>query len=452
MNAMVELKHSNMKPVMNLFEGSPNAMNAIFRDLQLVRKGGDPKAKNLIADFRQYQIASLPNVLFAGSVITETPVYFDDTASVEGSDDHRIENQQEVEECGRVGVLEEESSSKVRDDFEAEFRDEIIQCKKCAYHTVDQSLFEAHQRSHFRRETGTCPCRDCSETFPNPKALNKHRAQSHKKHVCDVCGFRTTGKNSLLVHMERHKASGQYQCEFCQKSFNVEQDRFLHIKRMHEKQVTLWKCDTCGLEFKRKSTLEFHELVHQNVFAHLCMQCGSKFKTTMALKRHIFKVHGEKTRACPHCDRKYHEKYALTDHIESSHGIQMRFFCDVCVEWFDSQEKLAIHVVRHSSPKELECGTCLVVFSSQELLSDHLCISYRDDYVCCDEDFRFYKFYNNHMFIKHGTRTNVRVRMKPGQLFGAMRIRRKKVIKCPKCQANFASYAKKFEHMKNCNG
>ena len=102
----------------------------------------------------------------------------------------------------------------------------------------------------------------------------------------------------------------------------------------------------------------------------------------------------------------------------------MRFFCDVCVEWFDSPENLAVHMGRHRDPKELECPTCLVVFTTAELKSAHLCISYRDDYVCCGEDLKFHKFYNNHMFIKHGTRTNVRVRMKPGQLFGTIRANR----------------------------
>lgn len=57
--------------------------------------------------------------------------------------------------------------------------------------------------------------------------------------------------------------------------------------------------------------------------------------------------------------------------------VQTRFVCDVCVQAFDSQEKLDSHKARHASPKELECATCLVVFPSADRFDGHLCITYR---------------------------------------------------------------------------
>lgn len=102
----------------------------------------------------------------------------------------------------------------------------------------------------------------------------------------------------------------------------------------------------------------------------------------------------------------------------------MCFFCDVCVEVFTSEQQLNVHLARHAAPGELECGTCLRVYGSREELATHLCIEYRESYVCCAKDWRHHRFYNRHVFIEHGVKTNARVRMQPGQLFGKIRMAR----------------------------
>lgn len=52
--------------------------------------------------------------------------------------------------------------------------------------------------------------------------------------------------------------------------------------------------------------------------------------------------------------------------------------------------------------------------------------SNRDDYVCCERDFKYHFYYNKHMFLVHGLKTNVRVKPTQGLLLGqvrAMRVR-----------------------------
>ena len=102
----------------------------------------------------------------------------------------------------------------------------------------------------------------------------------------------------------------------------------------------------------------------------------------------------------------------------------MRFFCDVCVEPFTSQELLDVHAARHRAPQQLECATCLVVYGSPEEMAAHLCITYRDNYVCCAKDWRHHKYYNRHVFLAHDVKTNARVRMQAGQLLGKIRMAR----------------------------
>ncbi|KAL9700474.1 hypothetical protein quinque_003915 [Culex quinquefasciatus] len=128
----------------------------------------------------------------------------------------------------------------------------------------------------------------------------------------------------------------------------------------------------------------------------------------------------------------------------------MRFYCDICVQLFFSQETLDAHRVCHSAPKELQCGTCLSVFGSTDEMSDHLCITFRDDYVCCGKDLRYYKMYNKHMFIVHGQKTNVRVKADQSQLFGRIRCSRKRIEVCARCEQTFPTRTLKKQHMEIC--
>ena len=87
-------------------------------------------------------------------------------------------------------------------------------------------------------------------------------------------------------------------------------------------------------------------------------------------------------------------------------------------------DKLAEHKSFHENPKDLECGVCLVAFSSQDQFDDHLCITYRDDYICCDRDFKYHVYYNKHMFLAHGLKVNARVKPKENVLTGCARAQR----------------------------
>ncbi|XP_058123455.1 uncharacterized protein LOC131294599 [Anopheles ziemanni] len=95
------------------------------------------------------------------------------------------------------------------------------------------------------------------------------------------------------------------------------------------------------------------------------------------------------------------------------------------------------HKTHHSNPKELQCGICLGANLTQKEFDDHLCITYRENYICCNRDFKYQSFYNKHMLLAHGEHTNVRVKPTDGLLIGQFRAMRRQEIRCPNCAQEF---------------
>uniref|UniRef100_A0A182J6E5 Uncharacterized protein n=1 Tax=Anopheles atroparvus TaxID=41427 RepID=A0A182J6E5_ANOAO len=89
---------------------------------------------------------------------------------------------------------------------------------------------------------------------------------------------------------------------------------------------------------------------------------------------------------------------SVTEQILPDSHIQCYFYCNTCLEVFPTPERLTTHTARHKSPKPKECGQCLKSFPNKDYHRTHICISYRDDYVCCEKEWAGHVFYNQHDF------------------------------------------------------
>uniref|UniRef100_A0A1Q3F363 Putative c2h2-type zn-finger protein n=1 Tax=Culex tarsalis TaxID=7177 RepID=A0A1Q3F363_CULTA len=328
--------------------------------------------------------------------------------------------------------------------------EEPLKCPKCPYTTIFKSNYYSHQLTHLRREHKTYPCKEpgCTKTCASLRLLQSHR-ESHSSVICETCGARLPTTSRLREHIKRFHESDPLPCEYCQQTFKLSTDLRNHIRNIHLSD-RVFKCETCGLEFRRKTTLNVHESRHSDVYNFPCQQCDKKFKVKSLLKKHISTVHEEASLQCEHCFKMFHRRTILMDHIEKVHKIQMRFLCDVCVAMFNSQEKLASHRARHDNPKNLECGRCLIVFPTQEQVLDHMCITYREDYFCCGRDWRQHQHYNRHMFLKHDVKINARVKPDLSLLQGQIRAKRKRFESCSKCEAIFPTRTLKKQHQETC--
>uniref|UniRef100_A0A1Q3F3N7 Putative c2h2-type zn-finger protein n=1 Tax=Culex tarsalis TaxID=7177 RepID=A0A1Q3F3N7_CULTA len=330
---------------------------------------------------------------------------------------------------------------------------EPLQCPKCPYKTIFKSNFHSHQLTHLKRENLSYPCKEpgCKKRCSNLRLLQMHKDGKHNgsTFICESCGQQCSTDSKLKEHIKRYHSNASLNCEYCQKTFKLKIDLRSHLRSVHLSE-SKFKCATCGMEYRRKSTLNIHEATHSDVYNYPCQQCDKKFKVKSLLNKHIMRVHKEATLECEHCFKMFYTRWMLLDHIESVHEIQMRFVCDICVATLDSQEDLAVHKARHENPKNLECGLCLKVFLDKEQISDHVCITYREDYVCCGRDWRQHLHYNKHMLVNHGVKLNARVKPEPNVLLGQVRAKRKRVESCSKCEAIFPTRTLKKQHQEMC--
>uniref|UniRef100_A0A182SUG8 C2H2-type domain-containing protein n=1 Tax=Anopheles maculatus TaxID=74869 RepID=A0A182SUG8_9DIPT len=297
-----------------------------------------------------------------------------------------------------------------------------FQCEKCPYKTIFTVAYTIHTKKHEQNEGKygfACNNPYCLQLFDTAQELKLHkRANPHKQYECDICGAELKHRISLEVHLERHVGITHFQCTYCTSSFHTKTEMQNHIAAIHISEDRA-ECEQCGSVFTSNKLLKQHIESHNTARNYECVECKRAFKTQHHLNRH-FKVHSDVRFQCEHCDVSYTRRDKLRMHVEKAHKIQTYFVCDICVRSFDSDEALQQHLSRHKFPNNLECGICLVVCLTEESFNKHTCITYQDNYVCCGHDFKHHTVYNKHM-MRHGIKTNARVRPKTDVLLGEER-------------------------------
>ncbi|XP_055624633.1 zinc finger protein 253-like [Toxorhynchites rutilus septentrionalis] len=500
MEAFVDLKESNTESMSTLFEHNKRELHSLFDNLSLCNKT-EPNLEDLLAEFEQYEFACYEEGIDIKSeaidlvTANEDHTTFDDRDIIEDQkyvdgDDHYTNDTKENIQAEIIYVKpfdEDDSAGKNTENDQVRNRRQTLRktrdlpkeynrkatatkrrgrprvhpdgsflkepwsCDKCKFKTKYRIAVDRHKAVHVKRENRTYPCSECEQVFRSYDEMRSH-SLSHPENqvVCEICGTALRNSYSLKAHMERHEDSKKYTCEYCDYASNTKLSLKAHMS-IHTKDNWNKRCEVCGVIFRTSSRLKRHMESHSNERKYACEQCPGRFNTTNALRNHYIRVHMAIRHACEHCDKSYDQKIALRDHIERVHHIQCNFVCDICVITYDSQDKLETHKLRHANPKPLECNVCLSLHLNQIDFDKHMCITYRNDYQCCDKDLRNHFQYNKHMLVKHGVKTNVRVKPPPGVLLGQLRGARKRLEQCRKCDIAFPSRALKLQHMAICN-
>lgn len=328
----------------------------------------------------------------------------------------------------------------------------MLQCLYCKYRTTSKSMFQNHVDRHENpndEKPWKCSFANCSEAYATKDDLLGHKKEIHSKYVCDICGLVLKHKYTLEVHLRRHNGNSKYPCRYCDTSYFTANELKLHVTVVHFNAAE-FQCNECGLAFKNKKSLSLHKRTHSEQRSFPCDECNMTFKTSALLRRHHNSIHRGIKFYCSMCPISYGRKDKLRMHMEKVHKVQTYFPCEICLKTFATAFELNEHIEHHRNPKDLECATCLSAFLNAKEFDEHLCISYRDDYFCCDRDFKYHLQYNKHMFLVHGLKTNARVRLTANQLLGAARASRKQIERCTKCDKPFATRKLKKDHMALC--
>lgn len=152
-------------------------------------------------------------------------------------------------------------------------------------------------------------------------------------------------------HTETHKPNESVVCDLCNGTFKTLKYMQKH-RRTHflPPQSSFLECDICRKQFRKKTQLKMHMLVHSDVAEHSCKICLRSFKKKAYLKTHMGKSQlapskqlknlknsllpvthtGEKKYRCMFCDRLFADsgncrKHKLRDHPDEIEAFEAKY-------------------------------------------------------------------------------------------------------------------------------
>ncbi|CAG9133650.1 unnamed protein product [Plutella xylostella] len=270
-----------------------------------------------------------------------------------------------------------------------------FKCSECSKVLQSFTSFINHVRLHFK--SLRYHCEYCNKHFRMSTLVKKHRNMTHKgaySNVCRNCGLNFEDQESLRSHMLLY-AKGLRRVELVKSELT---DAEL-------------KCDECGREYKSRSNLQAHKLVHtERKREFSCHVCGKMFYTKGALSTHMSTHEDLKPYKCAFCPMAFRARGNLTSHI-SLHTGAKPFVCEQCGKSFRVKRHLKSHSIVHTDLMPYVCEYCNKSFRFKTRLNLHIRQhTGAKPYTCvyCRRDFTNGSNYKKHMKRRHNIDTSVR--------------------------------------------
>ena len=222
-----------------------------------------------------------------------------------------------------------------KDDDEEDSIQQPNFCKSCEIQYTNRAEYQTHyfmqhyipgqwtNSKHGQNKVFSFTCDHCSFTgrlgFMYQHYLDKHPDETYIL-TCTECNFQVPvvgGKacwpelRKYFYHVKKHKATPDYMCSFCAKTFIRSHGLKRHMKHSHS-------------ETSKKDLV--------------CELCGYKTHLVDFLKKHYIHQHDEsRKKQCPHCE--YNNtiyQHLLEVHIDNNHPETGKpaFFCSTCKKGF----------------------------------------------------------------------------------------------------------------------
>ncbi|KAL0809524.1 hypothetical protein ABMA28_011061 [Loxostege sticticalis] len=288
-----------------------------------------------------------------------------------------------------------------------------------------------------------CRCANCDAQCKNIASLRLHSLQIHScccTFKCSDCNKVIANFRTFINHVRVHNKLLRYCCEFCNKQFTRSSHMKKHCNMMH-RDAFLLMCGNCGSAFDSHELLKDHLLMYskgikkrkvktEELESDLkCSHCNKEFKSKSNLQQHKL-VHTNRSRdfSCHVCGKMFFTKGTLSTHM-ATHEDTKPFKCEFCPMAFRARGNLQSHISLHSGAKPFVCEQCGKSFRVKRHLKSHS-IVHTDlmPYVCqyCHKTFRF------------KTRLNLHLRQHTGA----------KPYNCIYCQREFTNGSNFKKHMK----
>ncbi|XP_063231848.1 zinc finger protein 345-like isoform X2 [Bacillus rossius redtenbacheri] len=258
-------------------------------------------------------------------------------------------------------------------------------CKPCGKTFTGSRDVLAHESTHrgVDADGSTSPplvCGFCTERFPDPRVLARHRRESHrdeKPYVCSVCELCFRTLHEARRHRRTHAEAGgglgaapgdtaaenTLVCEACGAQLSGGWKLRAHMK-LHRREPggrsaggKPFPCGQCGKSFSQGSALHVHALLHTGEKPHPCDLCGATFRIKADRDNHRRTHTGEKPYRCEYCSKEFRTGQVYYQH-RMIHTGERRFPCDVCGKAFKRSHTLVVHKRIHTGEKPNVCDVC----------------------------------------------------------------------------------------------
>ncbi|XP_058828377.1 zinc finger protein OZF-like [Topomyia yanbarensis] len=202
-------------------------------------------------------------------------------------------------------------------------------CDKCSKSFHRQCLLNAHLKTHIQAE-----CSVCHKMLANVYSLKMHmlRHTDNVKHICDTCGLEFRSKESIERHIKRHMGINpveRLQCHICSRWVAGKRNLKIHLRTVHCDKNQEFSCDICSQKYRNERSLSVHKgRVHVEK-KYECEFCGKKFKRSINWKEHRASHTGETLYSCDVCGMTSNSNGNLYSHKKNKHP----------VEWLKAKKK-----------------------------------------------------------------------------------------------------------------
>ena len=164
-----------------------------------------------------------------------------------------------------------------------------------------------------------------------------------KYHTCSMCPRTFLDKSHLLKHMQIHDGDNTYTCDVCQQVFDANVlPHWKHLKKAHPEEAKRrgkrqYVCTECPFVTEFKQRLERHMETHRETKDFECEYCHRKYQTTSSLMTHMIVHRGKVKKGAkpePICTwtncRKQYVKHSLYKRHLMSHIFKVKVGKDLC--------------------------------------------------------------------------------------------------------------------------
>ncbi len=204
-------------------------------------------------------------------------------------------------------------------------------------------------------------CGYCQDTFDSQNSMENHIRHFHSEKVneSDIstenesCDEEVNVLKDLIV-VQTESIIDTFECFPCEQTFKSEEDLARHIQEVHDKESS----DKSSSKSRPRN--------------YKCSSCQKSFYTNSDLWSHE-RIHSGSKYTCHLCGKKLASSGSLHNHLKSVHDQEKQFECQICQKKFALKQKLSTHeLVEHQGQKPFQCNQCDKGFVHKQSFEAHL--------------------------------------------------------------------------------